>query len=87
MKIDEAEFEAKLEVTLDQAEEWWENLEPEVKATIFINKDEKQKDIQIINELDEQVKTLKQKIKEGQKYHKEQIDAIQKKIGKDVSEL
>ena len=37
MEIDEAEFEAKLEITLDEAEKWWEELEPEVKATVFIN--------------------------------------------------
>lgn len=43
-EIDQAEFEVKLEATLDEAEKWWENLEPEEKATIFITKTELRKD-------------------------------------------
>ena len=34
-----------------------------------------------------EVKELRKGIKKINKYHKEQINAIQKKIGKDVSEL
>lgn len=39
-EIDLAEFELKLEATLDDAEKWWDSIEPEEKATIYIrNKD------------------------------------------------
>jgi hypothetical protein len=39
-EIDQAEFELKMEVTLDEADKWWEDIDPEEKATIYIrNKD------------------------------------------------
>lgn len=40
--IDEAEFELKFEVCLIEADEWWDNLEPEERVTIYIRNKEKE---------------------------------------------
>lgn len=37
-EIDQSEFESKLEVTLIEAEKWWEELEDEQKAELFLMK-------------------------------------------------